>query len=307
VAGPLSPIVGLQSTFLEPQPNLIFAAPAPGVTQAWLPDQPARRRLMLPVRRSHVASPPAQTVSLVLIAAPGRRRPTLPPQRRQRGAAALQAPVVMVLQTARARRWMMPNRRPRSGELPWPQAVPPVTPNPAFTDWTRRRVPPRGWPPVPRGRVIQPPWPQAVQAVVPPPPAQAPRRRPQLLWRRRGALFAPPAPLASSPPLTNSRRKTPTLPARRGRAHQPPWPQAIQPPPPLLVDRFRRARWKLPLWPRRARSVWVFPFVDPTVLRDVDLITYPPRSRWSFGTPFSRIRTGTPFTRWSAGPPEDNS
>lgn len=115
------------------------------------------------------------------------------------------------------------------------------------------------------------------------------------------------------------------LPKRRGQAWQRPWPQAVQPPPPFLIELGRRPRYRLPLWPRRARVTWTIPFQAPGISRDVDMVvhglvlrwstglvgsrwrTSSPLVRWATGILLGRWRTSSPLVRWKPGPPEDRS
>lgn len=104
------------------------------------------RTYRLPQPRGHIASPPF----------PPPIPPVIPPY----------------IQTSPGHRtvWLPPRR----GRITLPPVPPPpFVPNPAFTDWNRKRgFSIRFWPKPPRGHVWQPPWPQA--STPPPPPVTCP-------------------------------------------------------------------------------------------------------------------------------------
>jgi hypothetical protein len=179
---PLSPIVGLKSTFLEPF-NPSVGAAAPILVGGWLPGPPARHRLWLPVSRAWTAPAPLQAAAAVPVTGQVHPRSRPVAQRRQRGSPPLWPAVAAIPSPSPARRRLLPGRRPQASRSPAWQAPPFVR------QQSRRRLPllPRR-----RGGGVQPPSPQVVQA---PSPLLVDRgHRPRFqapLWPRRARSWVP--------------------------------------------------------------------------------------------------------------------
>lgn len=280
----LSSIVGLQSTFLQPRHDLIGPDPAaPTVTQQWLPDAQARRRLLLPVSRARCYSPPflvaAAPSAPAFVPASSTRRRGL--ALRSRRAAAVPVPTAVVVSppafvpVSNQRRWHLLPRLRSEVAVPVLQTVA-TAPiqlqlrwRPTLLPWRRQRS--QGAP----SQAIQAPWiPQAphrrllvparrarVAQPVPAPPVQGvqafiawgsrPLRR---FWppQRRGRTAErwPQAAAVAPPPLppASTRARRWWAPAHRPRSMDRPWPQAA----PALPLQPSRRRTALLSWHRRS-------------------------------------------------------
>lgn len=257
----------------------IYQLAAAGGAPTYPPAAPARRRPVLPSRRSRlrpqvleVQSPPAQArrVRARLVrdfrptvgappwaqAAANTNQPIIVasarPARRWRlravrpeGAAPLPSPADGPIPSPRSRRVALPSRRVRAVLFPWFQAA--ATAAPVFVEIVCRYVGWRRWLPSRRSRPGEPPWGQAAPNTNQPRlVASAPSRRrwPTLRRPRVQGLSAP-----ADAPLPAPRPRRPSPVTRRPR-----FPQAALAAPTWVPSAIHRRVWP---WLRRRLPAWL--------------------------------------------------